>query len=48
MLYYDSIDVSKGIYVNKNCIEIVWYLSLLVFLGKGFVLLGCVNDIYKP
>ena len=33
MLYYDRIDISEGIDINKNkCIKRVYYLSLLVLL----------------
>ena len=31
MLYYDWIDVSEVIYVNKTSVSKVWYLPLLVF-----------------
>ena len=33
MLYFDRIDVSEGIDVEKKCIKRGWYLSLLVFLN---------------
>ena len=36
MLYYDRINVSEGIDINKTSTSKVWYLSLLVFLNKGF------------
>ena len=36
MLYYDRINVSEGIDINKTSRSKVWYLSLLVFLNKGF------------
>ena len=39
MLYYDRTDVSEGIDVNKtSASKRVYYLSLLVFLNKGFKL----------
>ena len=36
MIYYDRIDVSEGIDVNKTWIKRVRYLSLLVFLNHSF------------
>ena len=36
MLYFDRINVSEGIDINKTSTSKVWYLSLLVFLNKGF------------
>ena len=36
MLYCDGINVSEGININKTSALKEWYLSLLVFLDKGF------------
>ena len=36
MIYYDRIDVSEGIDVNKTWIKRVRCLSLLVFLNHSF------------
>ena len=36
MLYYDRIEASEGINVNKTGELKVWYFSLLLFLDKTF------------
>ena len=36
MLYYDRIGISDGINVNKASASKECYLSLVVFLDKGF------------
>ena len=44
MLYYDRIDISQRIGVNKTSESRVWYLSLLVFFKWGiYVSIICMQ-----